>query len=154
MNPDKFVEGITAHPYITIILCAVVQGRLTAFAVGPFIALGYVNPCIAYLILVVMDFLGDTLYFMIGRLSQWTGRFLINKRWREKLSRFQGKTDHVLLRLLLLGKVTGVASKPAIVSAGIARIPLHKFYLVTVPCSLLMLALYMAVGYFPAWFVR
>src|SRR5690348_2183796 len=109
MDPNQVWEHIEAHPYATIMALSMVNGRIAAFAVGPFISLGYINPFIAYLIFTVMDFLGDTLYFLAGRLGHIGGRFLIKEKWHGKLSELCGKTEAVMLRILFWGKVSGVA---------------------------------------------
>ncbi|MEK7127965.1 MAG: VTT domain-containing protein [Patescibacteria group bacterium] len=137
---------------MTIILASLVNGRATALVVGAFIGQGYLNPFAAYWIFVAMDFMGDTLYYCLGRIGQLGGKFLIRESWQEKISQFNGGLKKNLPKALLFGKITMVGSKPIIVAAGMTKMPLFKFWSVNMPCTLVLFFLYMAAGYlFSQW---
>lgn len=140
-------EGIEAHPYLTIIAVSVVEARVTSVFAGMFVAQGYVNPIIAYVIFIVMCFLGDTLYYFLGRTGHAGARFLHRKKWH-RLAWVREKMNGSLPWALVIGKVSGIASKPAIVAAGIGKMPFAQFCRITTPCTLVMFLVYMTLGYF------
>ena len=67
---------------------------------------------------------------------------------RKKLAQLNGNLEKNLMKALFVGKITIVGSKPMIVTAGMAKMPLLKFYCVTVPCTLVLFLLCMGIGYF------
>lgn len=143
------LDGMKDHPYMTIISAAIWQGRVTAIFAGAFIAQGYVNPVMTYIIFVVMDISGDFLYYRAGRVGGHLARLFIKKSWSKKKK--SGRVGQALERGLPLGlfiaKVTGVLSKPVIVAVGAAKMPLPKFWGITVPCTLISFVIYLAIGY-------
>ncbi len=148
MDYNQLLEGIQAHPYATTVAASVVNGKATAIVVGAFVAQGYVNPIVAYAIFVVMDILGDTLYYFLGRLGYLGGKIIIKDSWRQKLNQPNEKFAKHFLWALFIGKVSLVGSKPTILAAGITRMSLVKFYGVIVPCTLVLYLLCMGLGYF------
>src|SRR3989344_2844803 len=136
MDYVQLLEGVKAHPYATVIAASVVNGRVTAMFVGAFVAQGYINPIIPYIIFVVMDVLGDMLYYSLGRIGNIGGKIIIRKNWQKRLSQFNDKKlKNNFPKALLLAKVSAIGSKPVIVAAGMGKMPLAKFLGVTVPCT-------------------
>ncbi len=149
MDYIQLLEGIKAHPYATLIAASVVQGRITALLIGAFVAQGGdINLIIAYSIFVVMDILGDTLYYFFGRIGHIGGTLLIRKSWQRKLNWLNLKFQGNLIKIIFFVKATGICSKPGMVLAGTTKMPLQKFWGITVPCTLVLFLLYMVVGFF------
>ncbi len=155
MNDSQFLDGILAHPYLTIITVSVVQGRIPAFIAGMFAAAGLLNPVIAYAIFCIMDILGDTLWYLISRFVHHLihcfghrfGKYIIKKiGWQEKVNEISSDLIKYLPRALFIGKIT-FAGKPMIITAGIAKMPFLKFYGVVVPCTLIQFLLFIGLGY-------
>ena len=116
--------------------------------IGALTVQGYINPVIAYVIFVTMDVLGDALYYCFGRVGFLGGKFLIKESWRKTLSRLNGELEKNIVKALFIGKILAIGSKPIIVAAGIAKMPLRKFLSITVPCTLVLFLLYMSAGHF------
>ena len=148
MDYAQLLEGIKAHPYLTIITASVIKGQPVAVVAGALVAQGYVNPITAYCIFVVMDFLGDTLYYFFGRAGHLGGKFFMRKSWQKKLGRLHEGWGKNLPKALWIGKISIVGSKPVIFAAGAAKMPLLKFWGITLPCTLVLFILCMAIGYF------
>ncbi len=137
---------------MTIIMASVINGRATALVVGALVGQGFLNPIVAYFIFVTMDILGDILYYSFGRIGQLSGTFLVKKSWREKLDQLNGGLKKNLSKALFFGKISMVGSKPIIVAAGIAKMPLVKFLGINVSCTLVLFVVYMLIGYlFSQW---
>jgi len=148
MDFTQLLDGISDHPYATIILASVITGRTTAVVVGALVAEGFINPLLAYIIFVIMDILGDTIYYFFGRIGRLGGKFFIKRiGLEEKLEKLNGGLKESLTKAIFIGKIISF-SKPVIITAGIAEMPLFKFYRITVPCTLVLYILYMSAGYF------
>ncbi|MEK7539331.1 MAG: VTT domain-containing protein [Patescibacteria group bacterium] len=147
MDHIQLLEGIKAHPYTTIVAASVVNARITAVFVGAFVAQGYINPFIAYIIFIVMGISGDMLYYFFGRIGHLGGVLLIKNSWQNKLSQLDDKWRKNFPKAILIGKTTA-GSKPVIFVAGVAKMPLLKFLSIIVPCTLVLYLLYMSIGYF------
>lgn len=149
MDYTQILEGMQAHPYATIILASVIEGKITAVIAGAFVTRGQVDPMVAYSIFVTMDVLGDTLYYLFGRIGHLLGTYFMDKiGWQAKSDRLHGGLMRNLPRTIWLAKITMVGSKPVIVTAGIAKMSFVKFYGVTIPCTLLSYLVCMGLGYF------
>ncbi|MFA6076977.1 MAG: hypothetical protein WC735_02790 [Candidatus Paceibacterota bacterium] len=141
------MEGIKAHPYWTIITFSVIEGRLTAIAVGAFVAQGYVNPIVAYSIFVTMGVLGDMFYYFVGRVGNRVCSFFIRKSWRDRIGQFKGEWNKNLPRAIVASKVL-VGSKPVIIVAGMTKMSLPKFMRIIVVWTLVIYLVCMLLGYF------
>lgn len=150
MDHSQLLELVKEHPYVAVVTAAVAEGRITAIMVGGFSSQGYLNPFIAYAIFSVMSILGDTIFYLLGRF----GNSQISKtRWQPKMDKVNGRLTKGLKTAIWIGKFSGIGSKPIILAAGIAKMPLLKFYGVIISCTLVMFAIYVGIGYFCAeWF--
>lgn len=153
MDHTTFIEAIKAHPYKAITTLAVAQGRVAAVCAGVYAAKDMINPFIAYVILVAMSMAGDILYFSVGyfvnNLGRRTRRLFIKERCRVEAEQIAQKgTGRGLLITLITCKLIGIGSKPAIVAAGLLRMPPYRFVVVTTSCTLVSFLAYLAIGYF------
>lgn len=148
MEYAELIDGVRTHPYITIVLASVVNGRVTAVVAGAAAAQGILNPFLAYGIFVAMDILGDTLYYCFGRVGHLMGNCFMRKiGWHDKFDKINPGFVASLPKAILIAKMTMIASKPVVITAGIAKLPFHKFYGVVTPCTLVLCVLYIVVGY-------
>ena len=155
MDWSYLVDGLRAHPYAVIVTSAFFEGRFTALVVGAFFSMEggeSINLFITYGIFVVMDILGDALYYSLGRVGYLGGKkfFLKRTSWSRKVDQLLSRKglQRSLVGALLLSKIAPVGSKPAIFAAGVAKMPLPRFFGIVVPCVLVSFVIYMAVGYF------
>ena len=150
MDPIEFlVNGIRSHPYITIWIVSTVEGRVSSFLTGMLAAEGYLNPLGAYAIFVPMCIAGDVLFYFLGRTGGIAGTCLSRKSWWPKFRPSNAeRIRQSLPRALIVAKITGIASKPTILLAGMVHMPLAHFCRITIPCTLILYFVYISVGYF------
>lgn len=142
---------IISHAYLFLIPLAILEGPLLAVVCGVAAGLGYLNPFVAYGILVGGDLLPDIMYYSIGRFGAhlpWVRRIATKTRLiRETLLPLENLWREHLQLTLTSAKLAYGISAPFIVSAGLAKVPLIRF----VSASLMVSAVYLgalgATGY-------
>lgn len=142
------------YGYLIILPLAIVEGPIITILAGFIASQGVLNIIIVYIVVVVGDLLGDSIYYAIGRFSKRTffnkyGHYIGMTASRiDKLTnyfnRHGGKT-------LMFGKLTHALGWPILVTAGIVEMPFIKYLylnlLGTIPKSLGFLLLGYYVGY-------
>jgi len=145
-SPDQIISLLVQYQYYILFPLVVVEGPLVTIIAGFLASLGYFNLIALYALVVMADLVGDSLYYVIGRLGRehliekW-GRFVgitLNsiERVERHFEKHQGKT-------LIFGKLSHAIGGVILVAAGIARIPYRDFlffnFLATLPKSLILL---------------
>lgn len=139
--------------YGLIFLAVVVEGPLVTMAVGLLLTQKFLNPFIAYTIILTAELLSDTLYYSLGRWGKKkvAARFLKQgkqsperpDRLKKIFAKHPGKT-------LFIGKMTHLAGVPTLISAGMAQVPFWLFMffetLATVPKSFILLLVGFYIG--------
>jgi membrane protein DedA with SNARE-associated domain len=145
---EPLVPWLIQYRYLFLFPILVVEGPIITIIAGFLVSLGYLDFTATYLLAVTADLVGDTLYYVAGRigtncfLDRWTTR--LRNVWdqieglRSHFERHVGKT-------LLMGKLTHGAGGLILLTAGAVRIPFAAFFwfnlLGTLPKSLLLLLL-------------
>lgn len=129
----------------------VAEGPIVAVVAGFLVSLGRLDITTTYVLAVTADLVGDTLYYIAGRigsdrfLERWTSRTLDVRGRFEKL---RDRFDRQVGTTLLMGKLTHGVGGLILLTAGVVRIPFAPFFwfnlLGTLPKSLFLLL----VGYY------
>jgi membrane protein DedA with SNARE-associated domain len=126
---QQIIFLLTTHKYL-FLFPVVVEGPIITVIVGFLSSLGLLNIFIAYAVVVVVDIVGDTIYYELGyygiqrSVNRW-GRFLgitleHVERLEKHFEKHSGKT-------LIIGKLSHGVGAVVLVAAGIARVPFRKF---------------------------
>ena len=151
LSLGQLLPWLIQFRYPLIFPIMVVEGPIITVLAGFLVSLGYLELVPTYLLAVVADLFGDTLYYAVGRtggdrlVGRWSrhpdsvlGRVV---RLKDHFARHAGKT-------LLMGKLTHGAGGFVLVAAGVAKVPYGTFlwfnFLGTLPKSLAFLL----VGYY------
>lgn len=145
---QTFLSAIPIYKYGLIFLLVMIEGPFITMLVGWVIFLGYLNPLLAYGMVVCADLISDCIYFGIG----WWGRnkkiSKLNTYIKASSGRLQ-KIEALLHRhsgkTIIIAKLTHVAGVPFLIAAGLARIRFSKFlaydFIATIPKSLAFILL-------------
>lgn len=144
---------ITKYGLAIVAPIAVVEGPIVTVIAAWLASQGLMSLWAVVLVVILADLVGDFGFYALGR---W-GLGKLPVRWLERMrltdARLAGLTQHFEGhggRTLLLGKITHSAGFAVLVAAGMARMPLARFFwfnlLGTVPKSLLFVGLGYAFG--------
>jgi membrane-associated protein len=152
ISPTNILTLLEHYKYFVIFPIAVVEGPIIIIISGFLVYLGYLNAVIAYVLLVVADTIGDSLYYLIGK---YWGR----SNFIKKIGRYVGynqKSEELLethfrkhtLKTILLAKFSHGLGGSVQVAAGIARIRYLEFIelnlIGTMPKTIILLV----IGYY------
>jgi len=147
VDANQFLEAIKAHPYFSIALLSIFEGKATAFFAAYFAARGHLNPWVAYAIFCAMTVSGDAIWYLFGLLGSRTGKKVLKKTWLERLDFFAGKIEKRMVFALSLVSLVGKGAKPVILLAGASRMPFRKFMLIVTLFTPISYAIWMGIGY-------
>ncbi len=153
---QQILALLTLYKYAIIFPLAVLEGPVVAVVSGFLASVGALNVFIVFLVLLLGDFVGDTIYYVFGR---WGGRnFLV--RWgryigvtEEGVSKLEKHFTRHSGKILLFGKMqmsvlpTGVA---LLFFAGLSKMSYGKFIFYNILGSLPRIFLLEVVGFYSA----
>lgn len=143
---------IIKYKYLVLFPAAFFEGPIVAFFAGLLASLGYLNIPIAYGILLLGDFVPDTIYYFIGRYGE-------NKNFIHKYGSKFGLTTERFnfikkiwhthgFKTMFISKLAYGMSTGFLIAAGLAKIPVKKFYKYTIPVTVIEYGLLMILGYY------
>ena len=148
---DQIVQLLVHFRYLILYPIAVLEGPIISIIGGFLVSRGYLNFIVTYLVLAAGDLTGDFIYYTIGRwggqhfIKRWGARFGLNAERMAKVD--QHFFDHGG-KTLLFGKWTQTVGAPILVTAGVIRMPLKKYFLYNtlgqIPKSLVLIV----IGYY------
>lgn len=148
IGPETLAALIARHGLAIVAPVAIVEGPIVTVIAAWLASQGLMRLWALAAVVIAADLVGDFAFYTLGRLG--LGR--VPARWRARTgltrARLAGLTHHYDRhggRMLLLGKVTHSAGFAVLAAAGMARMPLARFFwfnlLGTVPKSLFFVAL-------------
>lgn len=147
---DALMQWVIAHGYWALFWGMVVEGPIITILGGFLTSLGYFNIIKVYLIIVLADLLGDWIAYAIG----YFGR----KRVLIKLFSWLQIPEQKLLDIdkffvshggksVFVSKFVAGAGSWTLISAGIARMNLKKFFWSSFIAAIIKSALYIGIGF-------
>jgi membrane protein DedA with SNARE-associated domain len=140
------------YKYLILFPLACVEGPIVSLAAGFLVYTKVLNPFIAYVVLVLGDFVPDTIIYFIGRLGDHKK---IIQKYGEKIKMIKGgfrTVEHLWThhprKTTIFAKITFGMSLPFLLSAGLFRIPYKRFISYTLPVSFIQCATVLTIGYF------
>lgn len=150
ISVPQLLEIVIVYKYLIIFPVAVIEGPLVSIAAGFLISNGTLNFAVAFLLLVLADLVGDSIYYSLGK---WSRRGFLKRFGRyigineDRVMALEKHFHHHHWKIIIIGKMQAIGSL-ILVAAGIAKMPFIKFmwfnFLGTIPKVLILLA----VGYF------
>ena len=132
---------------------AVLEGPIVTVIAAWLASRGLVDVWSVAIVVILADLFGDVLFYALGR---W-GLHRLPLRWRYRMGLSRGRLAQVAGhfkdrggRTLVFGKLTHSAGAAVLVAAGLARMPMLKFFwvnlLATIPKSLFFVVIGYAFG--------
>ncbi|HYF12684.1 MAG TPA: hypothetical protein VD928_00055 [Candidatus Paceibacterota bacterium] len=152
MEPSGITALLIEYRYLILIPLAIFEGQMIGFIAGMLSALGYFNPFIVYMILILGDVLPDFVYYAIGRFGD--KRRLLEKYGPairitpERIDILRMQWFRHPMRTMAITKLAYGLSTPLLVTAGLVRLPFRTFWTRSVPLSFLQHAVFLSLGYF------
>lgn len=147
-TPDAVFAVLQTHGLYLLMPLAVVEGPVVSVAAGVLSALGVLPLGPSFLVLVLADLVGDTLFYATGRF----GAGLLPRSLSVRLRR-QARVLRVPAlgwRFLVIGKLTHAVGALVLLGAGMARMPLPTFLLVNLLATLPKSAALLTFGWVSA----
>ncbi len=151
-SPSVALSLLEHYKYFLIFPIAVFEGPIIIVISGFLVFLGYLNPIITYVVVVIADVIGDSLYYTIGRYWrrwQWVKKYAKFVGYDEESETFlEHHFEHHKAKTFLLAKVSHGIGGAVQVAAGIAKVSFQDFlfysFLGTMPKALILLL----IGYY------
>lgn len=143
--------GFWVYPLL-VILTAIEGPFVTLFSAAA-ASTGLINPVLAFLAACTGNLIGDSLWYLLGFFgkSDWllrrTRRFGVTA---DQLEQFTKKIQTHAVRLLFFAKVTNGFIVPALVAAGVIRVPWRRWFPFIVLGEVLVTGSLIAIVYFTA----
>lgn len=146
MSFDHVISLLISYRYLFLFPVAVVEGPIITIIAGFLCTLGYFNPFVIYVVVIVADLVGDVTYYAIGR---YGGKGLIERRGRyfgittNRVEQLERHFQHHAAKTLIVGKILHGFGAVILLAAGVAKVPFKKYVwynlLPTIPKSLILL---------------
>lgn len=147
---DHILQLILAYRYLIIFPIAVVEGPIIAILSGFLVSRGALNMYVVYVLLVLGDLVGDTIYYLIGR---WGGNAFVRRHGHffglreEHLIAFEEGFRRHSTKLLLFGKTQAIGSV-TLAAAGITKMPYLRFLFISAIGTTIKIFLLLLIGFY------
>jgi membrane protein DedA with SNARE-associated domain len=137
--------------YILLALLVAVEGPLTTLAGAVAASSGLLNPVMVFISASIGNLTADTLWYSVGYLGK-TEWFVRYGRWfgiEEKLvKRLQQDVQNHIHKVLFVAKLTLGLVVPALIAAGLARVPIKRWFGVLFTAECIWTGGLVLVGYY------
>jgi len=148
---DQLIDLLLTYKYLILLPLSIVEGPIVTVIVGFLSSMNLFNPFAGYGIVLLGDFLGDTLLYLTGRF----GNKIFSSKFGKKLGINQEKMENARIAFNIHRKKTIILSKifhgigiVGLMAAGTAKIPFFKFIRVCLLTSVIQAGILLFVGIF------
>lgn len=151
INPDALITFLVNYGYWALFIGMVIEGPVITLLAGFLTSLGFFKLEYVYLIILVADVIGDSIAYTIG----YFGRKKILLKlfsWlqihEEKLLGIEEFFKEHGGKSVFVSKFIAGAGSWTLITAGISRMNLKKFYTYSIGAAIIKSALYIGIGLF------
>ncbi len=152
MSPTEILAVLEHYKYILIYPTAIVEGPIVTVISGFLIHLGFLSFILTYITLLLSDFSGCTLYYLIGKYWRkwiWIKKYALRFGYDEKTEHFlENHFKKHKRKTFMLAKISHGLGWMAHVSAGVAGVSYLEFILFNVLTAIPKTLFLMLVGYY------
>jgi membrane-associated protein len=150
---DQVYPFLIHYKYLALLIGATIEGPVLMAAAGFLTKLGYFNPALALLALLIGDLISDVLWYYLGYFKWYTKIAAISK----KLNITQRVTQKITTlynaypnRVIFFSKISmGFGfNLVVLITAGILRIPIKKFVIINFFGGIFWVGMFLSLGYF------
>ncbi len=140
------IELLMTYRYFIIIPLAVGEGPIVSVLCGFLVTLGFFNPLLVYVIMVLGDIVGDAMFYSIGYYGK---RFLpYFKVTDAKLEKAKIYFENNHKKAILASKIVYGLGTAGLISAGALHVPYKKYFKTCALFSLAQSLIMMTIGIF------
>jgi membrane protein DedA with SNARE-associated domain len=138
--------------YVVIFLVVMIEGPFATLLASSAATTGVLSPLLVYVAASLGNLVADFLWYLLG----YHGRLDLLLRWRflkispASVDLLKGKIQRHVVKILLISKLTNGMIVPALISTGVAKVPLKKWFPTIFFANLLVTGGFVLVGYFTA----
>ncbi len=149
---NAWIDLIITYKYLIILPLAIFEGPFLALLLGYLVHAGYLFLPGTFILLLMGDILPDLFYYRLGKYGN--ERILTKKYFSDSqrlgttLKRLEYLWHHHTVKTMFFGKLSYGISLPIIISAGVAKLPLKKFVITSLPVGIFQVSVLLAVGYY------
>ena len=139
---------ILTYKYAILLPIAIIEGPSISIIAGALIATGILNLYIVYVLVVLGDVIGDTLYYCLGRFGGLHSLFArLLKVDIKKITSLERVFKDDGPKFIFLGKTQGLGAV-VLIAGGLAKYPYGLFIFYNTLATLLKSALLLAIGFY------
>lgn len=145
---SQILSILSTYGYAVVFPISIFEGPIVMVLCGFLSSIGIFNPLVAYGIVVFGDFVGDTLFYSLGRFGQkllalYGPRFGITEERIERAERYFLEKHTRAISLSKIAHGVGIAG---LIAAGVLKIPYGRFLLAAAPVTFAQYALFLIIG--------
>ena len=145
------ISFLSHYGYALLIPLAIIEGPVVTIIAAFMASMGVFNIFLVYLIAVMGDVVGDSLYYWLGRLGRRTFVLKYGARVGLTEARIQyAETNYNkhLWKVMIIGKIAQAPVILAIIAAGAAKINFKRFLMVVTVTTLIKAFVLVLIGYY------
>ncbi len=152
MSPEEIISILSYYKYWIIFPVAVFEGPIIAIICGFLVYLGILNGVGAYVIMVVADTIGDSLYYLLGRFwrySDWVKKYSTFLGYSEKSEEYlENHFNKHKAKTFLLAKISHGIGGSVQIASGIAKVSYKDFFIYSVLGTVPKVFILLLIGFY------
>jgi len=128
---SDFIQPLGGWSYLLLALLVAVEGPVTTLAGAVAASAGYLNPVLVFISASAGNLTADTVWYSIGYLGK-TEWFVKYGRWfgieKKLVERLQKDIQTHIHKVLFVAKLTLGFVVPTLIAAGLARVPIKRWF--------------------------
>ena len=152
LAPTDILILLEHYKYLVIFPVAVFEGPIIIIISGFLVYLGFLNPYVAYFILVVADVVGDYLHYALGKYGKnlsWFKRVARLFGYDENKSRFlENHFEKHNGKTLLIAKISHGVGGAIQIASGIANVDIFEFLRFSIIGTSIKTLTLLLIGYY------
>jgi len=148
---SNMIKWLLNYRYFILFPLVVIEGPIVTIISGSLSAAGLLNFFLSYVIIVIADLVGDSIYYFFGR---WGGQNFI-KKWGHLIGLNSDRVIDIKNyfnsyggRILIMGKISHGIGGIFLVAAGLAKMPFTKYFWFNFIATLVKSMALLLIGYY------
>ena|SRR5258708_5692531 len=152
LSITHILASLEHYKYLLIFPIAVFEGPIIIIVSGFLVFLGYLNPLVAFVVLVVADTIGDALHYLVGKYGQslaWVRKLVSYLGYNDKNKELlQNHFDKHRAKTFILAKFSHGVGGIIQIAAGAVGVDFTQFLLLSITGTIPKTLLLLIVGYY------
>lgn len=140
--------------YLLLMVLIILQGPISTMLGGAAAAAGLLNPYGVLLVAMVGNLGADAFWYTVGRTGQRVGLDRWTRRSRALVEVLSEAMRRHALKILLLAKLSIGMAVPAVLAAGLARLPWRRWFPIVLIGEIVWTGMLLLVGFYATEAIR